>query len=92
MAAYRTANRLFTGSHLPPLCIGMEHARTNNLHLAEQLVAQAKDLCEDDPMVYNEMGAILYRGKRFEEALQWFEWGLERCPLGREGNNAIQIY
>ena len=40
MAAYRTASRLFPGSHLPVLCIGMEYQRTNNLLLAEQFYLQ----------------------------------------------------
>jgi anaphase-promoting complex subunit 6 len=85
MAAYRTAHRLFTGSHLPPLCIGMEHARTNNLLLAEQLIEQSSTLCEQDPMVHNEMGVVLYRSKKYKQARLKFEEGLRKCPLGAEG-------
>ncbi len=33
MAAYRTAMRLFPGSHLPYLCTGMEYLRTNNFQV-----------------------------------------------------------
>ena len=32
------------GSHLPLLCIGTEHLRTNNLSLAEQFIRQAASL------------------------------------------------
>ena len=38
MAAYRTASRLFPGSHIPWLGIGMEYLRTNHLHLGQCLV------------------------------------------------------
>ncbi len=33
LAAYRTASRFFSGCHLPPLCIGMEYAKTGNLQV-----------------------------------------------------------
>jgi anaphase-promoting complex subunit 6 len=42
MIAYRTAARLFEGSYMPLLCIGVEYARTNNLILAEQFFIQVK--------------------------------------------------
>ena len=40
MAAYRTANRLFPGLHMPLMGMGMEYQRMNNLHLAEQMFLQ----------------------------------------------------
>ena len=41
MAAYRTAARLFVGSHLPLLCMGMESFLTNSLPLADQVIHTA---------------------------------------------------
>lgn len=41
MAAYRTAARLFVGSHLPLLCMGMESFLTNSLPLADQVTHTA---------------------------------------------------
>jgi len=43
MAAYRTASRLFPGSHVPWLGIGIECLRTNHLHLALQYIQQVHD-------------------------------------------------
>ena len=36
LAAYRQAQRLYVGCHIPTLYIGMEYLRTNHLDLAEQ--------------------------------------------------------
>lgn len=61
MASYRTAARLYPGSHLPGLCIGMEYLRTNNLSLARQYVEQATTRCPSDPLARNELGVIFYK-------------------------------
>ena len=65
MASYRTTSRLCPGSHLPGLCIGMEYLRTNNLALAHQYVEQAAQMCPTDPLVHNELGAILFKMRRW---------------------------
>ena len=54
MAAYRTASRLFPGSHVPWLGIGIEYLRTNHLHLALQYIRQAQELCPQEPLVLHE--------------------------------------
>ena len=72
MAAYRTAARLFPGSHVPLLCSGMEYLRTNNLKLSEQLLLQSREMCPTDPLVYNEVGVVLYKQARYEEAVRYF--------------------
>lgn len=64
MAAYRTASRMLTGSHLPLLCIGSELIRVNNFNLANQYLNQAKEICETDPVLYNELGVIAFRTKK----------------------------
>ena len=56
MAAYRTASRLFPGSHIPWLGIGMEYLRTNHLHLALQYIKQAQEICPVEPLVLHELG------------------------------------
>ena len=65
MAAYRSAGRTLQGSHLPPLCVGMELVRVHNLNLASQFVAQAKLICDSDPLVYNELGVIAYKQRKY---------------------------
>lgn len=60
MAAYRTASRL-TSSHLPNLYMGMEYVRTNNTALAHHFLRAAQELCNNDPLLYNELGVVLFR-------------------------------
>ena len=68
MAAYRSASRLFQGSHLPLLYIGMEYLRTNNLALARHFLEGSRRLCASDPMVHNELGVAAFRSERYDDA------------------------
>lgn len=61
MAAYRTANRLFPGCHLPLVCMAMESQRQKNTSLAEQYLAQAHAMCPWDPLIANELGVLKYK-------------------------------
>ena len=61
MAAYRTAARLFPGCHLANLFIGMEYLRTNNLKTALLSFNEAKKICDNDPLVFNEIGIVYYK-------------------------------
>ncbi|EFJ07248.1 hypothetical protein SELMODRAFT_272183 [Selaginella moellendorffii] len=88
MAAYRTAARLFSGCHMPALCIGMEYLRTNNLNLAEQFFMQAKGICPTDPLVYNELGVMAYRNREYEEAARWLRKAL---VLVQETRNSLTL-
>ena len=72
MAAYRTASRLFPGSHVPWLGIGIECLRTNHLHLALQYIKQAHELCPQEPLVLHELGVLHYHNGEYEEAAQYF--------------------
>ena len=47
-------SRLFRGSHVPWLGIGIEYLRTNHLHLALQYIRQAQELCPQEPLVLHE--------------------------------------
>lgn len=77
MAAYRTAARLFEGSHIPLLCIGMEYLRTNNLGLASQFFRETYAACPTDPLIFNEMGVIAYRKENYSRAVEFFQKALE---------------
>ena len=88
MAAYRSASRLFQGSHLPLTFIGMEYLRTNNLPLAKHFLEGARTLCPSDPAVSNELGVVdLRRGdyedakNTFHEVLDVFGHVPEKAPL-----------
>ena len=80
MAAYRTAERLFSGLHLPLLGMGMEYHRMSNLPLAEQLFRQAHAICPADALVCNELGALAFRNNKFSEAEEWFAKAIEHMP------------
>eukprot|EP00742_Colponemidia_sp_Colp-10_P011512 GILJ01012796.1.p1 GENE.GILJ01012796.1~~GILJ01012796.1.p1 ORF type:complete len:526 (+),score=88.80 GILJ01012796.1:22-1578(+) len=79
MSAYRSAARLFTGSHLPSLCIGMEYLRTNNLALAQQALAHALSICAADPAVYHELAVVAHKQKEYRKAIELFKKGLSLC-------------
>jgi len=79
VAAYRTANRLFPGSHLPLVCIGMEYVRTQNLPLAQLYFERAKHICLYDPLIYNELGIIAYKMCHYDEAASLLDCALKYC-------------
>ncbi|GBG90196.1 hypothetical protein CBR_g50377, partial [Chara braunii] len=62
------------------LCIGMEYQRTNNLSLAEQFFAKARNICPLDPLVYNELGVLAFRNKDYESAAKWLRKALSLVP------------
>lgn len=68
MAAYRSATRLFAGSPLPWLGIGMEYVRTNHLPLAEQYLRQAHSLCPGHALVNHELGVVHFLKGEYEAA------------------------
>eukprot|EP00466_Bigelowiella_natans_P006498 jgi/Bigna1/38873/e_gw1.28.15.1 len=77
MAAYRTATRLFRGSHVPLLCMGIEHLRTNTLSSARQFLQQAQLICPTDPLTYHEMGVVAYKSRDYEGAAVYFHKALK---------------
>jgi len=79
LAAYRTASRLFPGSHLPWLFIGMEYVRTNSLHLAKQCLECSRILLPTDPHVYNELGVVEFQYKNYSKACEIFRYALQLC-------------
>eukprot|EP00761_Pharyngomonas_kirbyi_P003873 gb/GECH01003877.1/.p1 GENE.gb/GECH01003877.1/~~gb/GECH01003877.1/.p1 ORF type:complete len:631 (+),score=131.29 gb/GECH01003877.1/:1-1893(+) len=79
LAAYRTACRMFPGSHLPLLCLGMQYAKTGALSLAEQSLQQALKLCPQDAALCNELGAVLFRLGCFSDARHNFEEARRLC-------------
>ena len=74
VAAYRTAARLLPGSHVPPLALGAACLRTNSLGLADRYLRHARAACPSDPLVYNELGALMYRTGRYADAVDLFSF------------------
>jgi len=77
VTAYSTAARLFTGTHLPQLFLGMQNHALNNMAAAEEYLKTAYDLCRTDPLLLNELGVVMYHQDRLEEAVQFFEEAID---------------
>jgi anaphase-promoting complex subunit 6 len=77
ISAYSTAARLFQGTHLPQLFLGMQNLQLNNLSLAREYLKTAYDLCETDPLLLNELGVVYYNEKHLLEAIQFFRRAIQ---------------
>ena len=86
MAAYRNAIRLQPGSHLGQLFMGMEHIHSGNLLLAFDFITKSQHICPFDPLVYNELGVIAYKMKRYGEALKYFQQAMRYSPSTVDSN------
>jgi anaphase-promoting complex subunit 6 len=77
ISAYSTAARLFMGTHLPQLFLGMQNHMLNNMTLADEFLKTAYGLCKTDPLLLNEMGVVFYHQDRLPEAVTIFTKALE---------------
>ncbi|RKF77381.1 Anaphase-promoting complex subunit cut9 [Golovinomyces cichoracearum] len=77
ISAYSTAARLFMGTHLPQLFLGMQNHMLNNMTLADEFLKTAYGLCKTDPLLLNEMGIVFYHQDRLLEAVMMFSKALE---------------
>ena len=76
ISAYSTAARLFQGTHLPQLFLGMQNLQLNNLTLASEYLSAANQLCSTDPLLLNEMGVVLYHQDHLPSAITLFQRAL----------------
>ncbi|RYP63206.1 hypothetical protein DL771_009380 [Monosporascus sp. 5C6A] len=77
ISAYSTAARLFMGTHLPQVFLGMQNHALNNMTLADEFLRTAYGLCKTDPLLLNEMGVVYYHQDRPAEAATLFQKALE---------------
>lgn len=77
ISAYSTAARLFMGTHLPQVFLGMQNHALNNMTLAEEFLKTAYGLCKTDPLLLNEMGVVKYHQGKPDEAVHFFVRALE---------------
>ncbi|RAL66169.1 hypothetical protein DID88_005841 [Monilinia fructigena] len=77
ISAYSTAARLFMGTHLPQLFLGMQNHMLNNMTLADEFLKTAYELCKTDPLLLNEMGVVFYHQERLEDAVLILRKALE---------------
>ncbi|KAI4265245.1 MAG: hypothetical protein L6R35_007159, partial [Caloplaca aegaea] len=76
VSAYGTAARLFQGTHLPQLFLGMQHLQLHNLTLAHEYLTAAHGLCAADPLLLNEMGVVFYHLDHLNDAISVFRRAL----------------
>lgn len=77
ISAYSTAARLFQGTHLPQLFLGMQNLCLGNLGLAREYLNTAYTMCDSDPLLLSEMGVGYYQEMRYEEAIRVLELALK---------------
>ena len=77
ISAYSTAARLFMGTHLPQLFLGMQNLLLNNMTLADEFLKTAYGLCKTDPLLLNEMGVVFYHQDHLDDAVTMFLSALE---------------
>ncbi|KAJ2984584.1 hypothetical protein NUW58_g5982 [Xylaria curta] len=77
ISAYSTAARLFMGTHLPQVFLGMQNHALNNMTLADEFLKNAYSLCKTDPLLLNEMGIVYYHQDRPQDAIALFLKALE---------------
>ena len=70
--AYSSAARLFQGTHLPQLFLGMQNLCLGNMGLAHQYLSEAHGLCKTDPLLLNEMGVVFYHTDHLNDAIDAF--------------------
>ncbi|TFK40039.1 hypothetical protein BDQ12DRAFT_481499 [Crucibulum laeve] len=77
VTAYSTCARMFTGSHLPLMFVGMEHISLSNFALADEALNAAHSMCDGDPLLMNERGVMAFNHGNYEFALQLFREAIE---------------
>ncbi|KAH7079669.1 hypothetical protein FB567DRAFT_571759 [Paraphoma chrysanthemicola] len=89
ISAYSTAARLFQGTHLPQLFLGMQNLQLNNLSLAREYLKTAYDLCETDPLLLNEMGVVYYNEGHMLDAIQFFRRAIQLAEQNEAEPDAL---
>ncbi|KAL1915162.1 uncharacterized protein VTP21DRAFT_7643 [Calcarisporiella thermophila] len=77
ISAYSTSSRLFQGSHLPPLFIGMQHLHLSHITQAEEYLLASYRICDLDPLLLNELGVLHYNKGEYEQAITHLRKSLE---------------
>ncbi|KAF5382153.1 hypothetical protein D9615_004247 [Tricholomella constricta] len=81
VTAYSTCARMFTGSHLPLMFVGMENIMLSNHVLADEALNAANSMCDGDPLLVNEMGVMAYNHGEFQRAADLFSRALELAQV-----------
>ncbi|THH16661.1 hypothetical protein EW146_g4012 [Bondarzewia mesenterica] len=81
VTAYSTCARMFTGSHLPLMFVGMEHIILSNYGPADEALNAADSMCDGDPLLINERGVMAFNHGQYAEAAAMFKQALEYAQV-----------
>ncbi|GJJ08566.1 hypothetical protein Clacol_002785 [Clathrus columnatus] len=81
ITAYSTSSRLFQGSHLPLLYVGMEHLCLSQWDHAGDALSAAFQMCDSDPLLINELGVMAYHRQDYARACVLFTEALEYAQI-----------
>ncbi|KAF8199522.1 cell division control protein 16 [Pholiota molesta] len=88
VTAYSTCARMFTGSHLPLMFVGMEHIMLSNFVLADEALAAAYTMCDGDPLLLNEQAVMAYNHGDYEKAAHLFQSALDLAQVTQSSQKA----
>ncbi|KAG0266487.1 anaphase promoting complex subunit cdc16 [Mortierella polycephala] len=86
ISAYATSSKLFQGSHLGAMYLGMQHLQQNNVLLAQKYLTSCLTICDSDPLLLNELGVMYYNMGQYEEAVQSFLKVIEKLQRSQRKN------
>lgn len=90
ISAYSTAARLYQGTHLPQLFLGMQNLQLQNVPLASEYLKTAYALCDTDPLVLNELAIVYYHDNQLEDAIGVFQSALNiAAQIGAEPRSFV---
>jgi anaphase-promoting complex subunit 6 len=69
----------------------MQHLQLNNLQLAEEYLLQAHGICDNDPLLLNELGVAAFEKARYTEAVHYFREAIRVAEMGEWDQHAWTV-
>ncbi|KAF5388872.1 hypothetical protein D9757_005688 [Collybiopsis confluens] len=88
VTAYSTCARMFTGSHLPLMFVGMEQITLSNYDQADEALNASFTMCDGDPLLMNERGVMAYNRGNYEEAAKLFQHALNLTEVTHSSHHS----
>ncbi|KAF9217676.1 anaphase promoting complex subunit cdc16 [Podila verticillata] len=86
IAAYATSSKLFQGSHLGSMYIGMQHLQQSNVLLAQKYFTGCLAICDTDPVLLNEVAVMHFNLTEYDEALDFLNRALKKLEFTQRKN------
>lgn len=88
ISAYATASRLFPGTHLPTLFLGMQYLQMSNYTLSMEYLNYSYSICPSDPLLLNEIGVLNYHKNELDKAELYLKRAMVSCKNSEYGSKA----